>query len=249
MTITSFGRFACPVPHIPIDLEAGVPLIVGSFGDLESLNSVSIHEIRESCDVVEIRLDLLPWATMNLSDAPWLRLKDFPLLFTARRESEGGAGSLNAESRMERLRSVMELASLVDIEVASITEMQPVIEELSARGRPWIGSFHNFTKSSHPDELSAQLMAARNAGASGFKAAIELGWNMDQLAPLSLFLKQAGTYPVSLMGMGPLAPVSRVLFAQLGSVLNYGYLGNTPTAPGQWSARQLKAAIGATVKA
>ena len=45
------------------------------------------------------------------------------------------------------------------------------------------------------------------------------------------------------MGMGPLAPASRLLAAQLGSVLNYGYLGSEPTAPGQWSARFLKEAV------
>ncbi|MGB6222563.1 type I 3-dehydroquinate dehydratase [Haloferula sp.] len=237
------------MPRIPIDLQAGVPLIVGSFGDLESLNSIPIHEIRESCDLVEIRLDLLPWEPMDLEQAPWLRLMELPLLFTARRGSEGGAGNLDAMARMTRLRSVIEVASLIDIEVASITEMQSLIEELAAKDLPWIGSFHNFAEASCPDVLSAQRMLARNAGASGFKAAVELGWNMDLLAPLSLFLQQAKDYPVSLMGMGPLAPVSRVLFAQLGSVLNYGYLGHTPTAPGQWSARQLKEAISATVKA
>jgi 3-dehydroquinate dehydratase I len=49
------------------------------------------------------------------------------------------------------------------------------------------------------------------------------------------------------VGMGPLAAVSRLLCAQCGSVLNYGYLGETPTAPGQWDAASLKAAIGRLV--
>jgi len=48
---------------------------------------------------------------------------------------------------------------------------------------------------------------------------------------------------VSSMGMGPLAPVSRQLLAQCGSVLNYGYLGNAATAPGQWDSALLKTAI------
>jgi 3-dehydroquinate dehydratase-1 len=42
------------------------------------------------------------------------------------------------------------------------------------------------------------------------------------------------------MGMGRFAAVSRLLCAQCGSVLNYGFLGTTPTAPGQWPAAQLK---------
>ena len=45
------------------------------------------------------------------------------------------------------------------------------------------------------------------------------------------------------MGMGVLAPVSRLLCAQSGSLLNYGYIGQTLTAPGQWDSLRLKQAI------
>jgi 3-dehydroquinate dehydratase I len=48
---------------------------------------------------------------------------------------------------------------------------------------------------------------------------------------------------VATMGMGPLAAASRVRCALAGSVLNYGYLGEAPTAPGQWPAAKLRAAI------
>lgn len=243
MTIAPSNVFARRVPRVPIVLKPGIPLVVGSFGDAASLASVPADLVRESCDLVEVRLDLLPSESMTSDVAPWRRFERMPLLFTARRASEGGAGDLDAENRMKLIRSVIDDASLVDIEVASIPEMQPLLDELSAAGIPWIGSFHDFSGTPEASVLSARQMAARNAGAAGFKAALELGWNMDQLGPLSLFVRQSTDYPVSLMGMGPLAPVSRVLFAQLGSVLNYGYLGTTPTAPGQWSAMQLKQAI------
>jgi 3-dehydroquinate dehydratase len=45
------------------------------------------------------------------------------------------------------------------------------------------------------------------------------------------------------MGMGVLAPVSRLLCAQSGSVLNYGFIGQTATAPGQWDSLRLKQSI------
>jgi 3-dehydroquinate dehydratase-1 len=41
------------------------------------------------------------------------------------------------------------------------------------------------------------------------------------------------------MGMGGLGRVSRLTLAKLGSLLNYGFLGEA-NAPGQWPARQLK---------
>ncbi len=243
MTIPLLDVFAHAVPRVPFPLKPGIPLIVGSFGDSSSLASIPLDRVRKSCDIVEIRLDLLPSQSISSENRPWQHLEDMPLLFTARRASEGGSGELKAETRMSMIRSVIEDASLVDIEVASIPEMQPLIDELNKAKIPWIASFHDFEKAATPDFLSAKRMAARNAGAAGFKAAVELGWEMDQLAPLALFLQQSTDYPVSLMGMGPLAPVSRLLFGQLGSVLNYGYLGKTPTAPGQWSALQLKEAI------
>ncbi|MFC7336516.1 type I 3-dehydroquinate dehydratase [Haloferula chungangensis] len=237
------------MPRVPFVLQPGVPLVVGSFGDSKSLASIPLDLVHSSCDLVEIRLDLLDSESISSEDRPWHRFAGMPLLFTARRASEGGAGELDAEARMAMIRSVIEDASLVDIEVASISEMQPVIDDLKKAGVPWIGSFHDFFQVPATDLLSAKRMAARNAGAAAFKAAVELGWEMDQLAPLARFVQKSSDYPVSLMGMGPLAPVSRVLFAQLGSVLNYGYLGDTPTAPGQWSAKQLKEAIEGSRKA
>ena len=249
MTIAPFGGFAHAVPRVPIVLRPGIPLVVGSFGNSASLASVPADLVRESCDIVKIRLDLLSSESTSSEAAPWRRFEGMPILFTARRASEGGAGDLDADTRMDLIRSVIDDASLVDLEVASIPEMQSLIDELAKAQIPWIGSFHNFVEAPSTNILSAHRMAARNAGAAGFKAAVELGWDMSQLAPLALFIQQSRDYPVSLMGMGPLAPVSRVLFGQLGSVLNYGYLGDTPTAPGQWSARQLKEAIEATTKA
>jgi 3-dehydroquinate dehydratase-1 len=41
------------------------------------------------------------------------------------------------------------------------------------------------------------------------------------------------------MGMGALGKVSRLVFAEAGSVLNYGYL-DRPNASGQWEATLLK---------
>lgn len=42
------------------------------------------------------------------------------------------------------------------------------------------------------------------------------------------------------MGMGPMGPVSRLLYSQLGSCLVYGYLGEKETAPGQWHVSLIK---------
>ena len=46
--------------------------------------------------------------------------------------------------------------------------------------------------------------------------------------------------PIAVMGMGPMGPVSRLLYSQLGSCLVYGYLGDQEAAPGQWHVSLLK---------
>ena len=83
---------------------------------------------------------------------------------------------------------------------------------------------------------------AKDAGAAAFKAAAKLHSPAD-IARLADFQLADHGILVATMGMGPLAPVSRLLCAQCGSVLNYGFLGETPTAPGQWDAASLKQAI------
>lgn len=214
---------------------------MGSFAHAGELAAADPAAVAAACDVVEIRLDLM--GAEAAAARPWKSLISIPLLFTARRGSEGGAGDLGAAARAELLSAALPDASLIDLEVASIPEMAGLVEDLKAAETPWIASFHSFDGPVPLELLNAARMAARAAGAAGFKAAIELGWETGTLADLAYFLKEDRGYPISLMGMGPLAPVSRLLFAQLGSVLNYGFLGSSPTAPGQWSAARLKEAI------
>lgn len=234
------ATFAAAVSGIPIVLFHRQALVVGSFGSGADLASLPAAEVESTCDLIEIRLDLL--SSKEREQRAWKRFEKTPLLFTARRRSEGGGGDLSASDRMNLIRSVLDDASLIDLEVASAGEMSELIDELSERGLPWVGSYHDFQATPMLSSLHAARENARNSGAAAFKAAFELGWNLDDVPALGQFIT-GSDFPTSLMGMGPFAPASRLLFAQLGSVLNYGYLGNTPTAPGQWSAAQLSTAI------
>ncbi len=221
------------------------PRIVGSFGNAESLAAASIRELREACDLVEIRLDLLEAGGILTRTRPWAHLEGMPLLFTARRGDEGGAGDLSAARRTAMLQEVLAEAALIDVEWVSAGEMAGLLENARDRDIPWVASWHDFE--GRPDtfaEIPAMAEAAAAAGAACFKAAVRLH-GIGDLARLGELQASTHPLPLSLMGMGPLAPVSRLLCAQHGSVLNYGYLGNAPTAPGQWSAKMLKDAVAA----
>lgn len=83
---------------------------------------------------------------------------------------------------------------------------------------------------------------AEAAGLAAVKVATYLQGPED-LARLVRFAGRERRTRVCVMGMGVLGPVSRLVLAKCGSVLNYGYLGAAGNAPGQWPARRLKAVL------
>jgi 3-dehydroquinate dehydratase I len=209
---------------------------------VESLAATSYQHALAACDLLEIRLDLLE----HPGTRPWAHLAGLPMLFTARRADEGGKGDLSAARRSELLEAVLEEAALVDVELESAGEMAELLEKAQSLGLPWVASWHDFE--GRPDsfeKIPAMAERAAVAGAACFKAAVRLH-GMDDLAKIASLLTETHPLPLSLMGMGPLAPVSRLLCAQYGSVLNYGFIGDAPTAPGQWSAALLKEALSAS---
>ena len=240
MTECWLRRINRPMSDAEMTLNGARVLVVGSLGGSVALAQVCPSEVRHSCDMVEIRLDLLDAA--DVAARPWLRLAGVRLLFTARRHEEGGAGRLTAVERMDLLRLALDDAAIVDIEVASIGEMAPLLGELKARDIPWVASWHDFDRLPETEVMADAARRARDAGAAVFKAAARLHGPSD-LARLAEFQLADHGIPTATMGMGPLATVSRLLCAQCGSVLNYGYLGETATAPGQWPAGALKEAI------
>lgn len=221
--------------HADFVLADGRPKVVGSFGSPDDLRDAEVSNLPKFCDIAEIRLDLLG----DAAPARWRHLVGFPLLFTARRADEGGARDLDAAARMKLLETAMEDASFVDVEVASIRDMSALLNDVKI---PWIASFHDFEKLPRTCVLATAARQARDAGAAVFKIAARLNSPSD-LTLLAEFQLADHGIPVATMGMGALAPVSRLLCAQCGSVLNYGFLGKTATAPGQWDAALLKQAI------
>lgn len=227
-------------------LDPAVPRVVGSFGNARSLAEACLQATAKACDIVEIRLDLLAVEGVLTASRPWSHLTGIPLLFTARCGNEGGAGDLTAKQRIALLDPVLEEASLIDVELMSAREMSGLLDRARSKNIPWIASWHDFEGRRDSFDLIPQMAKqAANSGAACFKAAVRLH-QLDDVARLGELLAEVELVPLSLMGMGPLAPVSRLLCAQFGSVLNYGYLGDAPTAPGQWTAELLKSALQAS---
>jgi 3-dehydroquinate dehydratase-1 len=242
------GVSAAPVSRPQVVLEPAHPRVVGSFGNAKSLSEARLPGLASACDAAEIRLDLLAAEGRPAGSRPWSHLGGIPLLFTARRGDEGGAGDLSPRERMELLEPVLAEAALIDVELVSAGEMAALLAAMRVQGIPWIASWHDFE--GRPDSFAripGMAGQAARAGAACFKAAVRLHRQEDVERLADLF-DQADALPLSLMGMGPLATESRLRCAARGSVLNYGYLGDAPTAPGQCSAADLKAGISALAR-
>ena len=216
------------------------PLVVGSVVSLNQLACMQPIELPQQCDLLEVRLD----GMVGHEDALMMeldRFTDFPLLFTARAANEGGVVEMDSEERGRLLLAVAERASWIDVELASYEAMKDVIHEIRSQGVGLILSYHNFDHT--PEEFALQRTVELSEEADIVKLAV-MHKNVGDFTRCTRILTR-NDRPVSLMGMGELGAVSRLLYAQHGSVLNYGYLGDEPTAPGQWAAKMLKDTIAA----
>lgn len=214
------------------------PLVVGSVSDLAAWND-ACAAAELPCDVVELRADGLP------ADTDWAALAQMrccrPVLVTVRHESEGGLRPMDTAERLSIARALLPLASALDWEIAQLAEVPELVDEARAAGVPIIASAHDFEMTPALESLLEKEQLARTLGATVAKFAFRLHSAEDMMTGVQLLRRSTGI--TTAMGMGPLGAVSRLLYAQHGACLVYGYLGTTPTAPGQWSAALCRQAL------
>lgn len=185
---------------------------------------------KNSVDYLEWRADCLP---ESLEIPPSI----FPWILTVRHFLEGGKRELSTKKREEIFASHLPSANAVDIELRSFRPLAGIIASALDRRIQVVASFHDFKKTPPAGKLHDLAKQACDQGADILKIATRTDSPADVSRLLELF--QTSKIPLSVMGMGRLGFGSRVLFAQCGSVLNYGWL-HRPNVPGQWAAVELK---------
>jgi len=215
------------------------PLAVGVIPDPATLQlwaGMTVAQREASCDVIELRLDTLKIDPLDLRSA--LTGNQTPVLLTARHPAEGGQGTQEAAGRIALLEPLLDLAALVDIELRSAMEMRPLVQKAQGRGIRVMGSFHDFQTTPGEEVLRGAINFAQPAGLDAVKIATFMN-NAADLTRMITLTSEVHRLRLSSMGMGPLGRVSRLVLAKCGSLLNYGYLGES-NAPGQWPAARLK---------
>jgi len=199
--------------------------VVGAISEASTL-SLS----HDACDVIELRLDSLGTGEETLSYA---KQSAIPLLVTARGSLEGGVNQLSISDRIEAYQRLMPYAAAIDIELSSFPELMEIVEQAKRENVSVVGSFHDFEKTPPLDALKARIGAVADL----HKFATMVTEESDLDVHRTLLCRFP---PLSVMGMGPQGADARPEMMTLGSVLNYGYLGNTPTAPNQWPVSKLR---------
>ena len=211
-----------------IAISLSQPAVVGTVHSEASLTAAQ-HIGKGKCDWLELRVDNFFPKTIALRKAA-VKLK-LPRIVTVRHASEGGAATgITAQDRRALYGEFLEVAGMVDIELRREKEMRGLIREAREAGVKVILSHHDFQRTPSPERLRELSRKAREAGADVFKVATMTGGGLDEKGA------------VAVMGMGAFGKVSRLVLAQAGSCLNYGYLGK-PNASGQWPVELLKARI------
>jgi 3-dehydroquinate dehydratase-1 len=227
-----------PNHHKSIHLEN--PNTVAPVADRQTLEHIPSTDLIDACDIVEFRLDSL---AQHLSPAlAALQNCPLPTIATARHPDEGGENNLSLASRIDLLHAALPYSSVLDIEIRTLAEAQSLVTEAHRHDICILGSFHDFDKTPSETELQKQAQTAIDLGANALKFAARLH-SIDDLFRLIRTLEtMRPTIPISVMGMGPMGKISRLLAAQCGSFLNYGFLLQS-NAPGQWPVAELKRLI------
>ncbi len=226
MTTRRSGKVARPrlvaVISSPADLAAAVAL-------------------KELPDLFELRLDSLSPIT-DRDEKKISRLRA-PLIITARDPREGGTGNLSLKARRDLLQRFLPRAKYVDVELRAAREFESLLAQAQKRKVRRILSYHNFESTPSSRSFRAKLKLAKTLGADVFKVATRTD-SPPALGRLVDFLtnNQVGV-AISAMGIGKLGPISRLLLARCGSVLNYASLGR-PNVEGQLSIALLRSALG-----
>ncbi len=212
--------------------NALVVAAVHSPGALRCARKIQPGEV----DFLEIRVD--NFASKPEVLLPALSSLRVPLIVTVRHPVEGGLHGLTIRQRRDLFARFLPFATWIDVELRSVEKLAGTVAEARRAGVKLIVSSHHFHSTPSAVRLQQTIRAAHTAGADICKLAA-LADSAAALEPMLGTLSRQQPVPLSVMGMGRFGKISRLLFAQAGSILNYGYL-DRPNASGQWEARLLK---------
>ena len=228
--------------HLPLHRA---PLVVGVVTAPSTMERiVSSPFSPRPYDAVELRLDFLSgeeqYSDGWLSFCRGMEEAGMPVILTVRLAGEGGGWKGRDGARRGLFERGLGKVSAIDVELASplLPELRRMIPLNSTK---IIGSYHNFSRTPSFSDIRLMVSDARKDGVDIAKIATAITGLAD-IHTLTEYLERKRSYPLCIIGMGPLGAETRISFPALGSLLAYGYI-DEPTAPGQFSCDELDARL------
>jgi 3-dehydroquinate dehydratase-1 len=193
-------------------------------------------------DLFELRLDHLIECLDEIENK--MSILPAPIIITARHPLEGGANRLSVQRRRDLLRRFLPHARFVDVELRSAKTFRSILDLARRKKIGRIISFHDFDHTPSPGVLKTKIRAAKGSGADIFKIATRTDTPAQLERLLDFVAGNSVDLPISAMGMGKLGAFSRIVLAQLGSILIYASVRRAQVE-GQLSIQQLRSALSA----
>jgi len=203
-----------------------------SLADLDSA-----IQMRKPPDLFELRLDQLA-RDLDKVEKKLSKLRA-PLIMTAH-PREGGANQLSTQQRRDLLSRFLPRARYIDVELRSVNALRSLREAARRKNVGHIVSFHDLKTTPDSRTLRTKARAAKSDGANIFKVATRTDTPAQLARLLEFIINRDADLAVSVMGIGTLGTISRVLLAHHGSALIYASIGQSQIE-GQMSLEQLRA--------
>jgi len=197
------------------------PRLVGVIMSLADLDSAI--RMRRPPDLFELRLDQLPRDLDEVEKK--LSKLQAPLIMTARHPREGGANQLSTQQRRDLLSRFLPWARYIDVELRSVNALRSLLEAARRKNVGRIVSFHDLKATPDSRTLRTKARAAKSGGANIFKVATRTDTAVQLARLLEFIINRDADLAVSVMGIGTLGAISRVLLAHHGSALIYASIG------------------------
>jgi len=231
-----------------VRVTRNLPCLVATVGFADCVEAARRAQ-RDGADVIELRIDLFPDPETAAGRQTMLeRVKEIkkacsaPLLATVRGRQEGGKYPGDESSRAELYLALLPYAQAVDVEIKAGAVRQAVLPAANRMGAPIILSNHDFEQCPADAAIEALIEEGFRLGAAMVKIAVTPKTQADVVRLLALTERNGGRC-ITIIGMGEVGRVSRLLFPHFGSRFTYCSATENSVAPGQMGVAEVRAVL------
>lgn len=226
-----------------------VPRIVAVIaGATDQYPALAAKAKEGKADILEFRADFCHGMQPRAIKSLLLEVKraaGLPVLLTIRQFPEGGYFTGSESERLDLFRSLLSEVDAVDVELYAKTIRDDLVSAAHKAGKLVVLSYHNFKHTPRLSKINEIVEDAIFFKGDMLKIAVT-ALAEDDVRMLSRFT--AGfdrEILLTTISMGEAGTVSRVLNPFLGSCFTFGFVGDSPTTPGQIEVSELRQLIDA----